>query len=453
MSRFTLPHAAALGAAMAFAGVAAGQSRQIPAPPQDKPIVVHSATVHTVSGQTIANGYVVFENGVVSAVGQGPPPAVRGAVMRDATGLHVYPGLIAADTTLGLTETGSVDVTQDMDEFGDFTPEARCVIAINPDSDLIPVTRANGILTALTSPSGGVVTGRNALIRLDGWTWEDMAIDAEAGLVMSWPRSGGGGFRGFGGGRPPGAPGAPGGGDEDRANRYQQAIDEIERFFDDSLAYAKAKANDETLETDLRFEAMRPYVLGEDIIFISASTQEQIESAVAFAQRRGLRIVIVGGQEADRAATMLAKYDVPVIIGGLHRMPSARHAAYDEPFTLPLRLHEAGVRFCIASGAEAAHERNLNHVAATAAAYGLPREIALRSVTVDAAEILGVGDKLGSIDIGKRATLIVTTGDPLEITTDVIMAYIDGRQIDLGSRHKSLYMKYREKYRQLGLIE
>ena len=434
----------ALAASLAIGAAAAGQSRQVPAPPQDSPVIVHSATVHTVSGETITNGYVVFENGVVSAVGRGAPPNIRGAVMRDATGLHVYPGLIASDTTLGLTETGAVDVTQDMNEFGDFTPEARCVIAINPDSDLIPVARANGILTALTSPSGGVVTGRNALIRLDGWTWEDLAIKPEAGLVMSWPRSGRG-FGRFGFGRR--------GGDDDGENRYQEAVEEIEQFFDDALAYATAKASDETLETDLRFEAMRPYVQGEEIIYMNADTQEQIEAAAAFAQRRGLRIVIVGGREADLASAMLARYDIPVIIGGLHRLPSARYAAYDEPFTMPQRLHEAGVRFCIASGAGAAHERNLNHVAATAAAYGLPREQALRAVTLDAAEILGVGDLLGSLEVGKRATLIVTTGDPLEITTDVIMAFIDGRQIDLGSRHTALYMKYREKYKQLGLIE
>lgn len=435
---------AAMALAAGIAGSASAQSRQIPAPAQSQPIILHSATVHTVSGDTIANGYVAFEHGVITAVGRGAPPNIQGADLRDATGLHIYPGLIASNTNLGLTETGAVDVTVDTNEFGDFTPETRCVIAINPDSDLLPVTRANGILTALTSPSGGVIAGRSALIRLDGWTWEDLAIEPVAGLAMSWPRT-----QGFGGRfrffrqQNPGDP----------AQQYRENMEKIEQFFDDALAYAKAKDANEMQETDLRFEAMRPFVKGEKTIYVSATSQEQIEAAVAFAQRRGLKIVIVGGYEADRAAGMLAEYHVPVIINGLHRLPEHRDTPYDEPFTLPLRLYEAGVKFCIASGAEAAHERNLNHVAATAAAYGLPPEQALRSVTLDAAEILGIGETHGSIDTGKQATLIVTTGDPLEITTDVIMAYIDGRRIDLGSRHKSLYLKYREKYKQLGLIK
>ena len=384
----------------------------------------------------------MFEDGVITAIGQGPPPNTRNAHLRDATGLHVYPGLIAAYTNIGLSETGAVPITHDFNELGDFTPETRCIIAVNPDSDLIPVARANGILTAVTSPSGGVIAGRNAIIRLDGWTWEDLAIQQEAGLMLSWPNNSNRRRR-FG----------PRQSADDRMKRYQESIETIEQFFKDASAYLKAKDHSETLKTDLRFEAMRPFVLGEKPIYVLASSQFQIEEAVAFAQRRGLKIIIVGGFEADRASASLVKHNVPVIVNGLHRMPSARHAGYDEPFTLPLRLHEAGVKFCIASGTGSAHERNLNHITATAAAYGLSKDVALRSITLNAAEILGLGDTHGSIDIGKAATLIVTTGDPLEITTDVILAYIDGRAIDLSSRHKQLFLKYREKYKQLGLID
>ncbi len=429
-----------------LSGQADAQSRQIPAPEQTAPIILHSATVHTVAGNVINEGYVVMSNGVVTMIGQGSPPSLPGATRRDATGLHIYPGLVGANTQLGLTETGAVDVTQDLNELGDFTPEARAVIAINPDSDLLPVTRANGILTAMTVPSGGTLPGRCALIRLDGWTWEQLAIDPVAGLAMSWPRARFGGFRfgGFGGrGFDP----------AEMQKRYQESVEKIEEFFDDAIAYARAKDAGVSAETDLRFEAMRPFVSGDKPIFVNATSQGQIEAAVAFAVRRDLNIVIVGGYEADRCTALLAKHDIPVIINGLHRLPSARHADYDEPFTLPLRLYEAGVKFCIASGAGAAHERNLNHVAATASAYGLPKDEALKAVTIGAAEILGVGDTLGSIETGKAATVIITTGDPLEITTDVVMAFIDGRQIDLGSRHTQLYLKYREKYKQLGLID
>ena len=430
--------------AMTIAQSSYGQSRQIPAPVQSKTVIIHDATIHTVSGKTITNGYVSFANGVITDISEGQPPQTDGAILRDAAGLHVYPGLIAADTNLGLTETGAVDVTHDFDEFGNFTPEARAVIAINPDSELLPVARANGILTALTNPSGGLVSGRCSIIRLDGWTWEDLAINDNAGLVVNWPRT-----DPFGGRRFFRRRSNP----EDFRKQLEKNLLEIEKLFDESLAYAQAKEADAELETDLRFEAMRPFVLGEKSIFVHASSTGQIESAVAWAQRRGLKIIIVGGTQADRVTSLLVEYDIPVIIGGLHRLPGARHADYDEAFKLPLNLHEAGVRFCLASGAGAAHERNLNHVAATSAAYGLDRDVALKSVTLYAAEILGIGETHGSIETGKAATLIVTSGDPLEITTDVILAFIDGREIDLGNRHKALYEKYREKYRQLGLID
>ena len=233
----------------------------------------------------------------------------------------------------------------------------------------------------------------------------------------------------------------------------REQLDQIDEVFDDATAYARSRSNDETVKTDLRFEAMRPIVNGSKPVYVRAASAGQIEAAVAWGVRRGYRVVIVGGREADRVMPLLQAHDVPVIVRGLHRMPSARHGAYDEPFTLPTRLHDAGVRFCIASGAGSAHERNLNHNAATAAAYGLPREVALKAVTEYAAEILGVGKTHGTLEPGKAATLIVTTGDPLEITTETLTAFIDGRRIDLGNRHKAMHAKYREKYRQLGLLE
>jgi imidazolonepropionase-like amidohydrolase len=290
-------------------------------------------------------------------------------------------------------------------------------------------------------PQGGLVAGRASLVRLDGWTWEDMAIDADAGLVVSWPRT------------EPITAWWMEKSEAEQRREIGEDLEAVERVFDEAAAYLKAKEHDEALETDLRFEAMRPALRGEKPVFLVASSMGQIESALAWAARRGLRPIIVGGHQADRVIPLLKQHDVPVIVGGLHRLPSARHADYDEPFTLPVKLWQAGVRFCIASGAEAAHERNLNHVAATAAAYGLPREEALKAVTLHAAQILGLGSTHGSLEVGKSATLIVTNGDPLEITTDTLLAFIDGREIDLGSRHKALYAKYRQKYVQLGILE
>jgi imidazolonepropionase-like amidohydrolase len=436
--RFRYTNTGLLAASLTAAGFA--QSRQIPAPPQTQPVVIHSAVVHTVADGTIDDGYVVFEDGVITEVGSGAPPDVDGATRLNAGGMHVYPGLIASDTSLGLEETGAVDVTRDHTEYGSVRPEVRAAVAINPDSDHIPVTRANGILTAMVLPQGGLVSGRASLVRLDGWTWEDMTIDAEAGLVVSWPTV-----------EPVSRPWM-------RTSIAQQQkeirenLDEIDRLFDEAEAYVAARDHDPTVAPDLRYEAMRPGLAGGKPIFVRAARASQIESAVAWAQRRGYAIVIVGSTEADRVLPLLTKHDIPVVVPGVHRMPSARHGDYDEPFRLPLKLHEAGVRFAIAAGSGgSAHERNLNHQAATAAAYGLPKDAALRAVTLGPAQIFGVADRLGSIEPGKAATLIVTSGDPLEITTDTLVAFIDGRRIDLGNRQKTLYAKYREKYRQLGL--
>jgi imidazolonepropionase-like amidohydrolase len=267
-----------------------------------------------------------------------------------------------------------------------------------------------------------------------------MTIQPEAGLVVSWPRT-----------EPVVAwwmEKSP----QEQRQEMEEDLRTIDRFFDEAEAFVAAADRDAGATHDLRFEAMRDVLAGRTPVLVRASSAGQIESAVAWGVRRNLRLIVVGGHMADRVADLLKRHDVPVIIAGLHRLPTARHSPYDEIFTLPLRLHQAGVRFCIASGAEPAHERNLNHVAASSAAYGLPRSEALRSVTLSAAEILGVGATLGSLEAGKSATLIVTTGDPLEIMTDTLVAFIDGRRIDLGSRHKGLHQKYREKYLQMGIL-
>lgn len=425
---------------LAAAGVASAQSRQIPAPKQAGPILIHSATIHTVADGTIDRGYVIFEDGVITHVGRGDPPDVNVAEHHNAEGLHVYPGLIATATNLGLTETGAVDVTNDHTEFGRVKPEVRAAVAVNPDTDLIPVARANGILTALVFPRGGLVSGRASVLRLDGWTWEDLAIDDVAGLVVNWPRT-----------EPITAWWMEKSEDEQRKEIKEDLV-AVEKVFDEAQAYLRARDNDPTLPTDVRFEAMRPMLEGTKPVYVRASSMGQIESAVAWAVRRDLKIIIVGGQQADEVIPLLKKHDVPVIVGGTHRTPSRRDAAYDEPFALPRTLFEAGIRFCLASGGGASNERNLNHNAATAAAYGLPRSEALRAVTLGAAELSGLGETHGAIVPGRSATLIVTSGDALEITSDTLIAYIDGRRLDLGSRHKELYAKYREKYRQLGLI-
>ena len=427
--------------AATLTATATAQSRQVPGAEQSRPILFTDGVIHPVTGPVLEQGWMLVEDGKITALGNGATPRSARTAVIDLKGQHVYPGLIAADSLLGLTETGDVDVTHDYNEQGSYTPEARAVVAINPDSDIIPVTRASGILTALVVPSGGRLPGKAALIRLDGWTWEDLAIEPDAGLVIEWPGTdrSGWGRRGGGGG----------GGSDSGANKN---IREIDTFLNEANAWLAAREADPSLPIDSRYAAMALALRGEQPVFLKASTAGQISTAVAWAKARGLKPVIIGGEEADRVANILVEANVPVIIRGTHRYPIARHEAIDEPHALPARLRDLGVQFCIAPRDRPAHMRNLAHHAATAVANGLTPDEGLRSVTIDAAEIIGVGDRLGSLEPGKAATFIVTTGDPLQITTQIERAWIDGREVELDSRQSELRDKYREKYRRQGRI-
>ncbi|MCH2141070.1 MAG: amidohydrolase family protein [Phycisphaerales bacterium] len=410
-------------------GFASAQSRQIPSITESGPILLAGGTIHPVSGPPLENGWIAFDNGRITLVGRGDRPMIDGATVIELDGRHVYPGLIAADSILGLVETGMVDVTHDHDEYGSFTPESRAVVALNPDSDLIPVSRSAGILTALTVPDGGRLPGQAALIRLDGWDWEDLAVVPSAALVIEWPSVDRGG-----------SPSSSG----------NKNIRTINTYFDDAEVWLAAKDANATLPPHSRFEAMRDAIEGRQPVLIKASTAGQIATAVAWAKQRDLKPIILGGEEADEVANLLVADDVPVIVRGVHRYPRSRNRDPDEPHTLPSRLRDKGVRFCIAPRDRPAHLRNLPHHAATAVANGLTPEEGLRSITLDAAEILGVDDRLGSLEPGKAATLIVTTGDPLQIRTEVDLAWIDGRPVDLSSRHTQLRDKYRKKYETSG---
>jgi len=433
---------AILLAVAALAVPAAAQDLTHKAPPQRDPIAIINATIHPVSSETIESGWILLEDGRIVDMGKGVRGFNRRTKTIDGEGLHVWPGLFGANTVTGLVEINSVRATRDFAETGDITPEVRAAVAVNPDSTIIPVTRANGVLTVGVFPMGGAVPGRASVIRMDGWTWEDLAIDDAAGLVVNWPivkpidawwmdKS-----------------------DEEQMKEAKENLRKIDEIFDAAEAYVAARAADPSVPVDLRFEAMRTVLEGEDPVLISAQELEQIESAVSWAAARDLKTVIVGGRDADLCTDLLRRHDVSVIVTGTHKLPRSRDAAYDDPFTAPIRLEEAGVTWCLASGGGpfgTAHERNLPYNAATAVAYGLDHAAAIRSITLGPAKIFGVDDEIGSLEKGKAATLIVTTGDPLEITTHVRHAFIDGREIDLSNKQTELAEKYREKYRQLGV--
>ncbi len=421
-------------------------SDQIPAKPQDHPIALVGGTVHTISGATLENATVLFVDGKITAIGA-DVSLPEGTESIDATGKHLYPGMIAANTRIGLVEIGAVRATRDFQEVGDIKPNVRAETAINPDSEIIPVTRANGVTLAQSVPSGGLISGRSAVIELDGWTWESMTLKAPVGLHVFWPRMlpfRGGGFFFFGPQQSP----------EEQKKRRDGDIQKIKGAFAAARAYAKAKAAEAQKGvpyhgTDLRWEAMLPVLNKEIPVFVHADEMTQIEAAIDWASQEDIQMVLVGGRDAWRVRERLKEKDIPVILAGVHTLPMRRWEPYDAPFASAAKLHEAGVRFCIGVAFDASNVRNLPYHAATAAAYGLPKDEALKAITLYPAQILGVADRVGSLEVGKDATLIVTNGDPLEIRTSVEMEFIEGRRIDLSSRHTQLYEKYREKYRRL----
>ena len=412
-------------------------SNQKPAKPQDHPIALIGATLHTVSGETIKDGVLLFEHGKITGLGVG-------IVVPDNTerinmiGMHVYPGLIAAHTNLGLIEIGSVRGTLDINEIGDITPSVRTLPAVNPDSELLPVTRANGVLMALVVPNGGLIAGISGLIMLDGWTWEEMTLKSAVGLHVWWPS--------MDHNRVQLTPTV-----EEQQKRIEGQIQAIRDAFRAARGYWVAKtaasaANAPYHDSDLSWEALIPVLKKEMSVFVHANDIKQIQTAIDWAADEGVRMVLVGGYDAWRVADRLKQHDIPVILDGTHRLPVREWEAYDTPFSSAAKLFQAGVAFCLSTGADNYNERNLPFQAATAAAYGLPKEEALKAVTLYPARILGVADRVGSLEVGKDATLIVTNGDPLEVVTQIERAYIGGRRVDLSSKHTDLYDKYQTKY-------
>ncbi len=416
---------------------AAVASDQIPGKNQDHPIAIINATIHPVSGPVISPGSILFEKGKITGVGT-IATFPEGTEIIDASGKHIYPGLISPDTYIGLMEIGAVRASNDHTETGRINPGARAEVAFHPESEVIPVTRANGILTVMTAPRGGLISGTGAVMMMDGWTWEDMTLKASSALYVNWPdmnisRS----------------PFTRQSEDEQKKQR-EKNIKELTGAFADARAYMvarKTSVGGVFHETDVRWEAMIPVLEKKVPVVVWADDIQQITAAVAWAEKEEIRLILGGGADAWRVADFLKSKDIPVLAGAIHRMPSRRHEAYDEPFVLPKKLRDAGIRFAIISRDEAPHERSLPYQAANAAAYGLPKEEALKAITLSPAQIFGVADRIGSLEPGKDATLIVTNGDPLEILCNIEQAFIQGRKVDLTSRHTDLYEKYKEKYK------
>jgi imidazolonepropionase-like amidohydrolase len=422
-------------------------------------LLIKDADVYPVTAKEMKGVSVLIQDGKIVEIGA-KIVAPKGIRVVEAKGLRVYPGMIDSGTELGLSEVSAVRETVDTGELGEFMPQLRALIAVNPDSEHFGVVRVNGITSAMTFPSSGgggggrfgggerqLIAGQAALIHTDGWTWEDMEISRSAAMSIMFPAAAGGGRRG-GGGNPDGGldlipGGAAGTGALGNARRaIDEQIAKLTQFFDDARRYKNAKAaNLPGFVTNLKFEAMIPVLDGKVPCAMTASRPEAIHDAIQFADKQRIKIVILQPRELGAAGPELKAHNIPVILGRVLALPESEDSSYDQAFTLPAEVYKAGVKFAFGTFTNE-FVRNLPYQAATATGFGLPYEEALKSVTINPAEIWGQADKLGSVEKGKWADLMITTGDPLEIQTQIKHLYIKGKEVDLTNKQTRLFEKY-----------
>jgi imidazolonepropionase-like amidohydrolase len=401
---------------------------------------------------------VLIQDGKIAEIGSKVLPG-KGVRVIEAKGMRVYPGMIDSGTELGLSEISSVRETVDTGELGEFMPQLRALVAVNPESEHFPVVRVNGITSVMTFPSSGggggggrfgggerqIISGQAALIHTDGWTWEDMEISRSAAVHLIFPSIAGRGGRG-GGALPENVAelfGVAGPASYTQARRtYEQQVAKLTEFFEDARRYQKARmANAPGFERNLKFEAMIPVLERKVPVAISASKPSTIHDAIAFAEKQNIRIVILQPRELGKAAEELKAKNIPVVLGRVLALPETEDSPYDEAFALPSEVYKAGVKFAFGTFNNE-FVRNMPYQAATAVAYGLPYDEALKAVTINAAQIWGVSDRIGSVEKGKVADLMVTDGDPLAVQTQVKHLFIAGKEVALTNKQTRLYEKY-----------
>jgi imidazolonepropionase-like amidohydrolase len=426
-------------AALLCAAAVSAQST-IPSSGPKGTFAIRNATLYPVTSAPIPNGTIVFANGVITALGANVSiPA--GATVIDGTGLSVYPGLIDSGTNIGLVEIDSVPGTVDTTEVGDFNPNSSAAVAVNPHSELVPVTRVSGVTNVVSVPEGGIVSGQSALIQLTGWTPPEMVVKAPLAMHIRFPR-----LRS--------APLVEVPQDEEaekeRRKSYTQDVDKLRDLLRDAQAYGKAaaaRAGDRSVrrfDRDLLLEALVPAVEGRVPVVMHANLARDIKAAIEFADEFKLKMILSGGNDVARVIPELKSRNIPVLLGPILALPQREDDPYDILFSNAKTLHDNGIRFAIQTQ-DAHNSRNLPYHAASCAAFGLPKDVALKAITISPAEIFGVADRLGSLAVGKSANVILTDGDPLEIRTTVRKVFIAGEDIPMDSRHTLLYDKFRKR--------
>ena len=412
---------------------------QVPTPggPQTKPIALMNGIIHTGNGTIVDNGIITIDKGKITSVGDARSVKIDLTVydVINVSGKHVYPGLILANSTVGLVDINSVRATLDYQEVGEFTPNVRSVIAYNTDSEVIPTLRFNGILLAQVVPTGGIISGTSSVMALDGWNWEDAAYSQDGGIHIFWPEyltaprwwSGETSWK--------------------KNEEYDEKTREIEEFLQNSWSYAQ---QDEPEDINLKMETMKGLFNGQKKMFVHADGKRQIIESVQMLKRNGIHdIVVVGASNANHVMDFLKDNNIPVLLAKVHRLPEFDEEDVDMPFKLPAILTEKGITVGLIHSGDVQSSRNLAFYAGTAASYGLEKEEALKLVTSNPAKILGIDKTTGTIEIGKDANIVVSEGDLLDMRTNKLeYAFIQGRQANLEGKQQLLYERYKEKYKQ-----
>lgn len=418
---------AALAFAAALAPAIAGAQA---APGKEGTYLVRGGTVVSPDGKKTVADILVRDNRIAQV---GPGITASDATVIDATGKFIYPGMVDANTGMGLQEIGSVQTTNFRSELGQFNPQLKALVGLNVESEMLGTTRANGVTSVVTTPTGGMISGEATLINTAGWTWEDLAVTRDAGIVFTLPGAGGGGRGGGFGGR--------GGAAMNPAALAKQVAD-FNDFMQLAKDYDAGRAAGST-KLDLVYESMRPLFAKKLPALVNANTESQINDAIAFGDKWGVNVVIMGGHDAWKVRKTLAQKQVPVVLSSLEQAPSDNEP-YDVIYAQPGLLYDAGVKFAFSTGS-GSNSRHVAFHAALATAYGLKPEGALKALTIWPAEIFKADREIGSIERGKLANFFITTGDALDLRTQVTGVFIKGRQVPPDDRSNRLYLKYKDR--------
>ena len=405
-----------------------------PAPAQSKPVLLTGAILHVGNGKVIEKAAVAFDKGKITYAGPatGAPANSTAYDKVDVTGQHIYPGLIQPNTQLGLNEIESVRATLDEREIGTLNPNVRAMVAFNTDSDVLPTIRANGVLLVQVTPLGGVLTGASSVMQLDAWNWEDAVVKANDGLHLNWPSQ-----------ILPNPRMTPVALTEMQRNR-EQTLQDLNTLFQQASAYRNGTFD----KQNFKLTALKGLFDGTQRLYLHTNSAKDILEGIRFAQKAGVQqIVLVEGQEAWRVTDFLRDNKIPVLLSGVHALPNNTGDDTDLPYKTPYLLQQAGILYGLNYSTSLHGTRNLPFIAGTAVAHGLTKEQALMAITANTAKILGIEAQAGTVETGKDATLVVSSGDLLDMrTNNVTNAYIQGRKLNLTDKQKYLYQKFKKKY-------